>query len=91
MRGFFSLKSQYDNIKKKVEQMKLDLIEAKGSKSSETVKENLTTLTVSGQDGWLIIGKKGTNINRITKETGVCISVEDQVKGRQDKLVELWG
>jgi transcription antitermination factor NusA-like protein len=91
--SFFSLKSQYDNIKKKVDHMKLDLIEAKGSKSSETlmVKENLTTLTVSGQDGWLIIGKQGTNINRITKETGVYISVEDQVKGRQDKLVELWG
>ena len=46
---------------------------------------------MSDHDAGFIIGTKGTNINRITKQTGVYISVRDLVKGRQDRLVEVWG
>merc|ERR1719470_766855 len=73
--------------------MKLELIETKGNKSSEPlkVKENLTTMTVSYKDAMYLVGHQGTNINRIREETGAYISVEGKEKGRQDRLVELWG
>ena len=68
----------------------LDILGGKAAKYiTKRVKK---TLTVSYNDVALIIGNRGTNINRITKQTGVDITVRrDRVKGRQDRLVEVLG
>jgi len=49
------------------------------------------TLAVSDTVIGYLFGIKGKNIKRITKETGVFISIGDLVEGSQDRVVKLWG